>query len=736
MSLSNIKKKVGSIGTKQLADAKRTAFASKVSGITASVLNDWHATASSESALESLGSVIKMNSSFDSAQDASPDILIDKLKNELNMSDRHAVSVAVEVMRLTDGNFKPLNVLDDTAATESMMANAINVVGRDMAAEIMSERDFGLEAFGSDMDSLAVDNRLSVTLAIMRPFDNIMDKGFARIQEESAIVTVKIPVPEVYDYSKTVQANSTSQSRNQGNTTRVRDLLRNPSMVNSAPKKVVAIAANDSNGVLWNNLPAYYTAGKEVQLVDIALDSNTVGFDKADRSDVIAEGGYITAVIIKLTGTAGGAARTEYFSVPTSAWAGSGFVPAPNQARSGERMVLFQLNYPITATTTQYDGSASNIAEVLTDATLQVKLTFTGRVDLSTGELHGNGDVRLSLIKGANVTAIGATTNTMFGTLAGVVQAYSTDLSWDEENQRKANLGIWMNYSTQQFAVPRSRVYLTEYSLSQELDQNAVATTSMVMGVGNGRRGLDILATTLNQVASSNNLAETYPEIATLNRLDDTSMASSQVKPLCLTATVDLSDENVNTMNETTRLSEMSARLQHRLQAMISTLLSKSLMSAQYKGGETPVFKVFTHATIADIILNAPQYVQALETNAATASGADISIMLGKVARLDIIKSSMDCLQSRLIAVPVLESDMESIFTAASIRDCGTVTTNYTPTNGGATVRRMASMSREILLFSNRVGLVLTVTGIEYQLGAYGTVPQSLNTDYVAAITF
>ena len=84
--------------------------------------------------------------------------------------------------------------------------------------------------------------------------------------------------------------------------------------------------------------------------------------------------------------------------------------------------------------------------------------------------------------------------------------------------------------------------------------------------------------------------------------------------------------------------------------------------------------------------------------------------------------------------MPVIESDMSSILSAGSIRDCGTLTTNYVPTNAGAVVRRVATTTREIVMMSNKCGVCMIVKNLQAQLGplAYTTTP--LNSDYTDSL--
>lgn len=709
----------------------RTTLAASVKGLVDKTLYNWGAVAPVDgggiAALESYDNVnVKRAQSFDALADADPRELMKGL-NELGMSGRHTVQITEDCMSMFDGSFSPLNVLGETQALENY-APLSRVVGRTAAASLSRSRnEVGVEAFGDDINRLASDDRLTMNLVIMRPWDNIMDKALARVSESSPVVTIRVPSPEAYDWAKTQD----TESNFGDNTYRLRDLYRNPSPVNSAPQKVVARTANDSGSVLWNSTTTHYKVNKQVNLKKLSLNSSVITHAHADRTDLIADGGVIDSVIVSVKP---GTDPAEFFKINTRSMDLAMFTITPSTRSSGQRQVILDCVLPITSATKEWDGSSSAVATALTDAKILVKVRITATLDIKTGELQANGTASATLV-GIGGAAVSGGTQTYFGTLVFDVVAYSADLYFDEENQRKANLAVWMNYYEIQYMVPRSRVYFTEYSLTQSIDENAVAATSSIVALGNGRRGLDIVVNALNDVSSALEFAELNPEVASYNSVDEQSFASALVKPTVVKTVLDFDVEDVNTMNESTRLVEIHGRFRARFLSMCTILFAKSLMLNQYKGGETPVIKAWVHSSIADLVIGITDYHPDLKDAASTATGADYSMVLPNGYRLDVIKSNLDCLQQRIYAVPVIESDMASVLSAASIRDCGTVTTNYSPTNYGATVRRVATTTREIVMMSNRVGIMLEVKGLNTQIGDVGFGALALSANFSESLS-
>lgn len=712
----------------------RDTLAASVKNLTNRALSNWGAVtpvaAGGAFGLESYGEVsVKRNEGFDPARDSDPSILMRGLK-DMGMADRHIEQVTESCLMMFDRSYNPNAILRGGEANQQHVSLS-NVVGRTSAVHLSRLDDsIGTEAFGDDINRLNTDERLTMDLVIMRPWENIMDKALARVNESSPTVTIRIPAPEAWDWSKTQKTGSTVDDRFGSNKYSLRDLYRNPAPVNSAAKKIVAKTANDSKSVLWNSTTEFYKSGVEANILDLSRDSTVFTYDHLDRTDLVSDGGTVDGIIILLKS----GATSEFFKISTRSFDLSHFTMTPSTKSSGQRQVIMDCATMITATTTQYNGDPSTIAAQLTDAKVRADIRITATLNLQTGNLMANGSVSLKLVQLADGTAISAPTTTLFGGLTTDLVAYSVDVYFDEENQRKANLAVWCQYYEVQFVVPRSRIYFTEYSLSQDVDDNAVAATSSIVALGNGRRGLDIVVNALNDISRGLEFAAANPELASINSIDEQSFASSLVKPTVVKSVLDFDVEDVNTMNESTRLSEIHGRFRARFLSMITQLFAKSLMLNQYKGGETPVIKAWVHSTIADLVIGITDYHPDLKDKATSANGADYSMVLPNGYRLDVIKSNLDCLQQRIYAVPIIESAPASVLSAASIRDCGTVTTNYSPSNQGSVVRRVATTTREIVMMSNRVGVMLEVKGLGAQLGTstYGSL--ALSADHSEAL--
>jgi hypothetical protein len=717
--------------------AGSTTLSAKIASSVGKVLGAWGAVVAPANGvgagalgLETFGEVVPQRNAAFSGAEADVTVLLREL-GELKVPGRHVEVVAEQCLVMFDAPNQNIQkiVTNGGYDTTKTYAPLASIIGRSSAAQMQGAPDpAGMEAFGEDSNRLPTDDRLTMNLIIMRPWDNIMDKGLARVNESSPVVTIRTPSPQAYDWATTQNASSIDARHTNYS---LRDLYRNPSPVNSQAKRIIPVAANDTKSVLWNTTDkglGLYKTNVDISLMDLSKNSAVVGSDHVDRTDLVADGGTVDKVIVTITDPNGGTPKTESFVMNTRSLDLAMFARSPSSKSSGQQQLMMTFNLPITSATTQWDGSASTIAAKLTDAKINVKIQLNATLNILTGALQASGTANLALVAKAGSTISNAT-QTTFGSLNASLSAYSVETYFNEENQRKANLAIYVNYYEQQFIIPRSRVYFTEYSLTQDADTNAVTATSSIMALGNGRRGLGIIVNALADISETLKFASENPEIAMNNALDDQSLAGALVKPTVITTELDFEDEELNTMNESTRLTEMHGRFRARILNMLSMLFAKSLMLNQYKGGETPVIKIWTHSTIADLIIGVTDYHPDLQDRATTATGADYSMTLPNGYRLDVIKSNLDCLQGRLFAVPVIESDMGSILSAASIRDMGTVSTNYMPSNHNAVTKRVATTTREIVMMSNKVGVCMVIKGLQFQVGPSGFAKIDLNAD-------
>lgn len=667
--------------------------------------------------IESFETAVRRNKNFDVETNFPVDALVKQVSEIPGMPKSHVEGIVLDCLRVLDGQCSPSDVVRDVPKGAGYGAFADLVGGA--ASTALTNSDIGVEAWGEDINMVASDERVTMELLIMRPFNSTEDKLWARVPTDSNIITVNVPNPSVFNWLRT--QSGLSIDRNESNNTQMRDLYRDPSTVNSAPQPMIPQTAADTNKVLWNNT-TFISVGKRANMMDLCMIANTFGYDHADRSDLICEGGKIRNVVISLSdGT-----TTEYFQVETNSFKRAMLVPNPNSGDSGDRQAIMPFYATITAGDTTRDGTASTLAATFTTSTLKVRVDLTATLSLKYGNFTSAATTEIELVSNTTGGTPTDPETTEANKLTAVVVAIDPALYFDEENYRKSNLAIWVNYNQNQFAMPRARNYFTEYQLNQQIDANAVQATSSIMSLGNSYRSLGIIVDALNEVATAVNYANRNATSAKYNQLDETSMVSSLVKPQVFTTTIDFADEDVAVMNESTRMYEMKGRVRSRITAMVAELYVKSLMINQYNAGEQVVLKALAYSSIADVLLGVDDYRPNASDKAETASGADFSLLLPNGYRLDVVKTTFDCMVNRIVILPSREGNGADLTNTGQILDRGTASAIYAPTNYGATVRRVVSTCREILMVTNPIGLMIEVANINKMIGSFNSTPIAL----------
>ena len=698
--------------------AANAGLASRVHDVVMSVLGETQALITETGmGIESLATPVRRNKNFDVEANFPVNKLVQKLQTLEGMPESKIESITTDVLRVLDGQCAPGDVVRDMPSGTSY-GPLSGLVGTTAAGNVVNN-DIGVEAWGEDINLVASDERVTLEMLIMRPFNSTEDKIWARVPTDSNIITVQVPNPSVYNWLKT--QSGLSIDRNENNNTQLRDLYRDPSTVNSAPQPMIPQKAADTNNVLWNGT-TFLKVGLRTNMMDLCMISNTFGYDHADRSDLICEGGKIRNVVIALTdGT-----TTEFFQTETNAFKRAALVPNPNSRDSGDRQAIMPFYAMITAGDLMSNGTASTLAATFTDSTVQVRVDLTVTLSLKYGDITSSATTQLDLVSNTANGAPSDAETTAANKLTATVVAIDPALYFDEENYRKSNLAIWVNYNQNQFAMPRARNYFTEYQLNQQIDVNAVQATSSIMSLGNSYRSLGIIVDALNDVATAATYANRNAATAKYNQLDESSMVSSLVKPQVYTTTIDFGDEEVAVMNESTRPYEMQGRARSRILSMVAELYAKTLMINQYNAGEQVVLKAVAYSSIADVLLGITDYRPDAATKVATAAGADFSLLLPNGYRLDVVKTTFDCMVNRIVILPSREGNGADLTNTGHILDRGTASAIYAPTNYGATVRRVVSTCREILMVTNPIGLMIQIANIDKMLGSFDTTPMAL----------
>lgn len=661
--------------------------------------------------------------SFDAAQVAQ------NLKG-LNIEPARIPSLVQEAYDIMDG--KSRNVSDVVLAAGQGANTALgDVLGggglRGLSESIASQGGMSQEAWGPDINKLESDERTSFSLAIMRTATSTEDKIFGRVPVTENTIALRYANPSVYDFAATNKGIETIKSADPIQHSYI-DLQSDPRPINSEPKPMIPNPDADVDGVLYKT-PAGATTnlisvGANCNLKKLCLVSGKFGYDQYNLTDLIAEGGTIKTVRVSVSD----GKTTEFFDENTSSMRKATYVKAPQGEDSGDVGVQMGIPFTLTPGMLTIDGKPSTLAAPFVKAVVSKDMTLSSTLNLKYGNLTSsisNGRVVVTSTDPDNAV-VGDSLVQDAKKLTITVVAFDPGQRFDESNFRKSNMALWVNYGQNKVAMPRPINFFTDYALGQEDDQNVVEATAGVMNLGNSFRTLSIASGAMTDVAAATKYVQDTGVDRYQTALADMSLTHTQVRPIVFTSDLDFSNETVNTMDESTRIKQVSGRLMNRIIPMVADLIAQSLIGLTYNDGEEIVFKVLAHSYLADVLFGLYDYFPVGGAKPTSIpAGTSFSIPLPNGIRLDVVKVVWKTMEGKIAFFPSKE-DSTDLTNFGVIYSRGIASFMFNPTFDSATFRRCVSCQRELFVPTTIVGMVVRVTGLAAQLGSYGSDPIDL----------
>lgn len=588
------------------------------------------------------------------------------------------------------------------------------------------------EAWGPDINRLESDERTSFSLAIMRTATSVEDKLFGRVPVTENTIALRYANPVVYDFAasnKTIETIKTADPIQHSYI----DLQKDPRPINSAPKPMVPNPDADVDGVLFKdasgNQTTLLTVGTNCNYKKLCLQAGVFGYDQYNLTDLIAEGGTIKTVRILVTdGTS-----KEYYDLAATSMRKSTYVRSPQGENSGDVSVNMNVPFVLNAESVDITGTATKLGAQFTNVYVTKPMTLSSTLNLMYGDLTSSASNGVNEVTSTDGSVVSDTLVQAAKKLQISVVAFDPGLSWDESNFRKSNMALMVNYGQNKVAMPRPINFFTDYALGQEDDQNVVEATSGVMNLGNSFRTLSIASGAMSDVAQATQYVQETGVDVGKTTLADMSLTHTMVRPIVFTSTLDFSAEPVNTMDESTRIKQVSGRLMNRLIPMIADVIAQSLIGLTYKDGEQIVFKVLAHSYLADVLFGLYDYFPVGGAKPEELPvGSSFSIPLPNGIRLDVVKVVWKTMESKIALFPAKDGDSTDLTNFGVIYSRGIASFMFNPTFDSATFRRCVSCQRELFVPTTIVALAVKVIGLATQLGSYGYDPIDLVTQTAA----
>lgn len=635
--------------------------------------------------------------------------------------ESHIDEVAVECARILGGGVSRMAIFEDTPTSKEHMSLE-SIVGPGAMIGLRHDQRHALEAFGGDIDKLQQDNRLNIIMAVLRSFTSIVDKVLPRVAEASNVVTVKTPAPEVYDLVRSMNASSAVRN-GANNRTPLVQLYKEPDSVSTQPQSIIPNPANDTGttpSILAGGYdPQAIVVGKRINLYDLSMDGTRIGYNAGDFTDLVAEGGRIKTVFVRATHTDGTTVVTEDFAVPVQYLPTAVLTQSANNNTSGDVEATVRAVFALRPGKLMANGQASAIFASYADAVVKLDVDLHVDLNLMTFDISGGGNANPTVIPAAGKTEVSQATLSDYAKLSFTVIGYVPDLFFDEENMRKTTTAVRVLYMQRQFVIPMGRNFVVDFALQQQNDDNAASTVNVVAALGNSVRGMDIIQSRLSDISSQLAFLAEYPEMSGDNGIDprNMSIAATLCLPYVVSTSIDYSDMKTAVMRESERLTEMHARLREMLLNSLATVCAQSLYLNNLEAGEKVVFKVITHSVVADLIFGIVDYHNELNDVVPVATGCDYSMELPNGYRIDLAKTNFVKYEGKVLVFPVRENNPTHVTSFGTIRDRGSYTAQYTPINNYGVARRIVMNTREIVMPTNPVGVLLTINGLDSELG-------------------
>lgn len=568
------------------------------------------------------------------------------------------------------------------------------------------------EAFGQDIDKVRSDFGLTLAITILKAFRNPIDRMLPRIQDESNLISIKIPEVVTYRLDKAADPSAAIRNKRTGDhLVPMINLYREPSPVNTAPKQVMLLKANDTNPsvLIADNI---LRTGVHTNVQDLALIANKPGWNAVDFTDLLSEGGSIESLFIKVTS----GATTENFIIPIGHWAGARYTIFGNSADSADRIVNLTQHASIAHGALTASGAASAIFDGdYLGSTIQLSFNVNSKVSLKNGDISASGSVTATLTMD-NGSAVAGSLATDFNGITFTIEGITPKLWHSEENLRKSTTMMKIDYREVDFEIPQGRTIMLDYSMQESASDTVISAISNANAIGNADRAIDSITSVMQRVHSANVYEDQNPALEFQYRIARNYAAGSLSLPYVIIDTLDFNKSNIAVMRESERPTELHAFTRARLLDITSQLLTNSLYHNNLNAGERPVFKLLAHAPLVDLLFGIDDYHNTLTDippGGRNAGGSDYSMLLQNGIRLDIYKTDFVKMRNTIIMFPVRDdSSNDDPLNLGAIRDRGTFVGKYMPVDAGSARNRIVTNSREIVYPTNPMGAILTVTNL------------------------
>ena len=676
-------------------------------------------------AMENFGDVVPSFNSAQSLADIGSEAIIDLCKS-CNISDsklgQAAKAVAFTIAKYSSSNVVPehFNVSTAVEGLEGVVVKELSTLYTSKAiSKLTSDPKTAMEAFGQNIDSTMVDAKIAITITLLKFHRSLINRVMPTKPVDSNLVMFKAENLEVYDLSKASSSDASTRVKGTHRTPFV-DLYKDPTPANTKPKLIVPLSANDAGGD-YLIADGIIKEGVEANLFDLSMQSNVVGYNHVDYTDLVADGVKLKSLILEVTDTTDNSKENLVLNVLDRS--GARFSLTANAANSADRICSLDEILAATKDSVKVDGTTTGKLSFL-DANHYIELSTAamGKINLMTAYARVTANVSATL-KTKDGTAPLAAMNTAFGQRTFKIVGYELLAYYNEENLRKTTTAIRMLAKTFAYNVLASKNVVVDYSLIQTTPENVIAAINKAQAIGNDIRGLELLIDCLSNVKARIDQENAMPVTEYTKRILNDFVAGSKVKPYVYTGNITV-NANVANLRSAEIWGDIRGLAEKALLEMVTRAYNESFYTQQLDPGEAPEWSVITSGYVADALLSVPSYYsafnQGLEKNPNDTT--ELRRVLPNGTILNVYTTTFDLMGDKILMFPVRPQAPSSELNAAINCDRGTFVAQITPYIDGAGFKRVVANAREIPIVTNPVFIFVDVVGLSDVFSGVGNL--------------
>jgi len=554
-----------------------------------------------------------------------------------------------------------------------------------------------LEAFGANINLTVPDLKAAIVVTLMAFHLGVAPRLMP--VRPTAVPAVRYDVDriEIYDMDDPTATTKT-----------MIQLYADADLVANTLKLIIPLAANELDNEMVSDGIIYLA--KEANILDLSINALAPGYERINRTDLVADGAKLATVICTVTNSADGNRTETYsFTIPESK---ARFTRTTNTEDASDRQVSFTHQFAITKGTLMSNGSPSVILTGLdpdTDA-MKVTLNVSGRMNLKSGVTFCQA---VATIVGMNPAggSVTGTTTALVATLTTAATSYTLDARFSEENMRKSTIIARSMRRSLEYNVPTGRNYALDLSFGQADDERTVGSLANIMRVGEDLVAITTIGTTLDNVTDQ--IAAVTQGLNTTFTLGHSFAAGNLINPATYAGTLDLSD--ITTVRDSDRSGDIKQRVMTYLTGVVAHLQQTSFLSQQLAAGTRPTWRMLTSPLVLDAILGQEHIHNHLNkgTQVQDSSGIEYRLVLSNGTVIEVVTTTFTSYLTKIVMIPYIPGAPESPLNFGHLWDFGTLVGSYQPTDGRAANRRIYANTRQLPIPTCPIGATIDVQGLD-----------------------